>query len=55
MKPADLHALFRRSVRELAYYLFVLRGCKQGRRLDDWIEAEKMLRHQTVRSLLLDI
>jgi len=52
MKHKDLHALFRQTVRELAYYLFVLRGCKHGRHFDDWIEAEKMLRNQTMRSVL---
>jgi Zn ribbon nucleic-acid-binding protein len=28
----------------LAFYLFVCRGCKEGRALDNWLEAETQLK-----------
>jgi hypothetical protein len=37
-------SLFDNKVRELAHYLYVLRGCQKGRSLDNWLEAEKRLK-----------
>lgn len=36
--------LFSQNIRTLAHYLYVLRGCQEGHALNNWIEAEKMLR-----------
>jgi len=41
--PAE-ESLFTKNVRSLAHYLYVLRGCPEGRTLVHWIEAETQLR-----------
>jgi len=37
-------SLFRENVKTLAYYLYVARGCHEGRAFEHWIEAEKQLK-----------
>jgi hypothetical protein len=43
LRTEVLEAAFRANVRTLANYLYVLRGCKSGRDVKDWKEAEKQL------------
>ncbi len=37
-------SFFHQTVNELAHYLYVLRGCKEGHDVDNWIEAETQLK-----------
>jgi len=50
MKAKYPHSLFHQKVSELAYYLFVLRGCKEGNDFNNWIEAEARLKQQMAMS-----
>jgi hypothetical protein len=34
---------FYQNVQTLAHYLYVMRGCKEGEALDNWLEAEAQL------------
>jgi len=43
MDQVELENLFHSKVRELACYLYVMRGCQSGRSLDYWLEAERRL------------
>jgi hypothetical protein len=38
-----LESSFHQSVRTLAQYLYVMRGCKEGTALNNWLEAEAQL------------
>jgi hypothetical protein len=40
--------LFSQNVKTLAEYLYVVRGCRPGRDLDNWIEAETRLKEYLV-------
>ena len=42
-RPEFLESELRQNVATLAHYLYVLRGCRDGRHLDDWLEAEQRL------------
>ena len=42
MKP-DRESPFYQNVQTLAQYLYVMRGCKEGGDLDNWLEAEAQL------------
>ena len=44
--PTDAkeESLFHQTIAQLAYYLYVLRGCKEGRDMNNWIEAETQLK-----------
>ena len=46
--PTDVpnQSLFYQTVEQLAHYLYVLRGCQEGRDLNDWIEAETELKNR---------
>ena len=35
---------FYQNVQTLAHYLYVMRGCKEGESLENWLEAEAQLR-----------
>jgi hypothetical protein len=39
-----LKSVFRQNIRTLAHYLYVLRGCKKGRAVENWLEAENKLK-----------
>jgi hypothetical protein len=41
---AKVESFFHQTVNELAHYLYVLRGCKEGHDVDNWIEAETQLK-----------
>lgn len=41
---ANVESFFHQTVNELAHYLYVLRGCKEGHDVDNWIEAETQLK-----------
>jgi len=40
----DSESLFHENIKTLAHYLFVARGCQEGRALNNWIEAEAQLK-----------
>jgi DUF2934 family protein len=40
----DRESPFYQNVQTLAQYLYVMRGCKEGKDLDNWLEAEAQLR-----------
>ena len=44
--PTDAkeESLFHQTIAQLAYYLYVLRGCKEGRDMNNWIEEETQLK-----------
>jgi hypothetical protein len=44
--PNDVteESLFHQAVTQLAHYIYVMRGCKEGRDLNNWIEAETQLK-----------
>jgi hypothetical protein len=49
-KEHAMESPLHQTVAQLAYYFYVLRGCREGRDLNNWIEAERRL----TNSLLLD-
>jgi hypothetical protein len=48
-EPEKGSSLDRDAVAARAYALYVRRGMKPGRDLDDWLEAERQLRDETLR------
>jgi hypothetical protein len=44
-KDFTAKAIFQENIKALAQYLYVLRGCPEGRALDHWIEAERQLKN----------
>lgn len=46
-KPAQLN-IFAQRVEKKAYELYEKKGCQNGRDLDDWLEAERIVEQEMI-------
>ena len=43
-QPVKTNGDFNQKIQEKAYQLYVARGCKNGHDVEDWVEAERIIK-----------